>query len=571
MPEDCRMKNKKSLFGCALLLAVLAITAVFLSANPQGAIGAKAPTPERADVIIIDGMAGLGKLELPPVSFKHDLHTEALAKTGKDCSSCHLENADPAQTANWAFKFKRTEDTSYAEVKEIYHNGCLSCHQETSAAGQPSGPQAAECRSCHTQAPAVSERQAMSMDKYLHNTHVQADNIRPISGNADTNCSVCHHVYDPANTRTHLTWKKHEEDSCRACHLPVAAPNPEAPERTIPGLEQASHDSCLSCHFDQAKRYGADKSGPYNCAGCHSSAAQGEIAKKRTAEVPRLDRGQPDAAMLLPIPGQGIKTSGEIKGSMAPVAFDHKTHEMALDNCSVCHHEARIAACPSCHTLEGGKQANFVNLATAMHKVDSDRSCVGCHSIQTQDPSCAGCHNPMPKKQSQQSCASCHVTPVGATGVQATDGSLLKMDKKLLDRMAVSTVNARHSGKTVINMNDVPETVIIGVLANEYKPAELPHRKIVEALDKGMLDSKLAQSFHTDITTMCQGCHHNSPVSLTPPKCASCHAAGDAPGPDGRPPLKVAYHNQCMSCHAVMKVEKPVNTDCAGCHAPATR
>lgn len=564
------MKNKKSLFGCALLLAILAMTAVFLSTNPEGAIGAKAPAPGRVDVVIIDDMAGSGKLDLPPVSFKHDLHTEAMAKTGKDCSACHLENTDAAQTANWVFKFKRTEDTSYAEVKEIYHNGCLSCHQEEIAAGRPSGPQAAECRSCHLPVPVASERQSMSMDKYLHNTHVQADNIRPITGNADTNCSVCHHVYDPANTRTHLTWKKHEEDSCRACHLPTASPNPEDPERIMPSLAQASHDSCLSCHYEQAKRSGADKSGPYNCAGCHSSASQAELTKKRTAEVPRLDRGQPDAAMLLPMPGKDGKT-GELKGNMAPVAFDHKTHEAALDSCSVCHHEGRIAACSSCHTLEGGKEANFVNLSTAMHKIDANRSCVGCHSIQTQAPSCAGCHNPMPRKQSLQSCASCHVTPVGATAAQATDGSLLKMDKKLLDRMAVSTVNSRNSGKTLINMQDVPETVVIGVLANEYKPADFPHRKIVEALDKGMLNSKLAQSFHTDITTMCQGCHHNSPASLTPPKCASCHAAGDAPGPDGRPPLKVAYHNQCMGCHTAMKVEKPVNTDCAGCHAPAIR
>ena len=564
------MKKAKPLFGWALLLLVVAMTAVFLSVSTEGAAGPpKSSEAARADIIVIDDMSAFGRLELPGVTFKHDQHTEAMAGQGKDCAACHLENTDPAKTANWVYKFKRTEDAGYTELKEIYHSGCLSCHTEEAAAGRPGGPKAAECRSCHVSTPAASERREMSMDKYLHSTHVETENIRPASGGGDTNCSACHHVFDPQNSRTHLTWKKQEEDSCRACHLTAESPNPDDKSRMVPALENAAHDSCLSCHFDQAKRYGADKSGPYNCAGCHSAAAQADLTKKRTAEVKRLNRGQPDATMLLPMPAN-IKAA-DMKGIMAPVPFDHKVHEAALDSCRICHHEGRIAACSSCHSLEGGEKGNFVNLAEAMHKADAERSCVGCHTVQTQKAECAGCHNPMPKAQSQQSCASCHIVPVGATETQATDGSLLKMDKELLDRMAATTIRERNKNKAVINMQDVPEKVTIGVIANEYKAVELPHRKIVESLDKGMFENKLAQSFHKDVTTMCQGCHHNSPASLTPPKCASCHAAGDMPGPDGRPPLKVAYHNQCMSCHSVMKIEKPANTDCAGCHALAQR
>lgn len=564
------MKKRKPLFGWALLLASFAMFAVFLSAAPEGAVGAKSVAGGRSDIIVIDGMASLGSLELPGVTFKHDQHTEALAKQGQDCSACHLENTDPTQSAVWNFKFKRAQDTSYAEVKEIYHNGCLSCHKEAASAGLPTGPQAAECRSCHRPVPVNADRREMNMDKYLHFTHIEAEKILPISGEGDANCGACHHVFDPQNTQTQLTWKRHEEDACRACHLQADSPNPEDKSRTVPSLRSAAHDSCISCHFTQAERYGADKSGPVNCAGCHSAQAQADLLKNRPAEVRRLDRGQPDSIMLLPTPGSGAKTA-DLKGSMQPVPFDHKTHEKAMDTCSACHHEGRISSCSSCHTLEGGAKGNFVNLAQAMHQPDSERSCVGCHNVQTQAASCAGCHQAMPRRQSQQSCASCHVVPVGVSESQATDGSLLQMDRELLNRMAASTIRERNANRAVLNMADVPETVRIDVLANEFKGVDLPHRKIVQSLLDGMFENRLAQSFHRDPLTMCQGCHHNSPASLTPPKCASCHAAGDAPGPDGRPPLKVAYHNQCMGCHSVMNIEKPANTDCAGCHAPANR
>ncbi|MEZ4603850.1 MAG: hypothetical protein R2861_10745 [Desulfobacterales bacterium] len=36
-------------------------------------------------------------------------------------------------------------------------------------------------------------------------------------------------------------------------------------------------------------------------------------------------------------------------------------------------------------------------------------------------------------------------------------------------------------------------------------------------------ENRLAAHFHDDAKTLCAGCHHHSPVSLTPPACASCH------------------------------------------------
>ena len=54
-------------------------------------------------------------------------------------------------------------------------------------------------------------------------------------------------------------------------------------------------------------------------------------------------------------------------------------------------------------------------------------------------------------------------------------------------------------------------------------------------------DDKLAQAFHTKPETLCSACHHNSPLSATPPKCSSCHTTSiDPKNPDrprSRPPI----------------------------------
>ncbi|MGO9621785.1 MAG: cytochrome c3 family protein, partial [Desulfobaccales bacterium] len=44
----------------------------------------------RPDLIKIDTLAAFQKLELPPATFSHDKHTEALSKEKKDCTTCHL-------------------------------------------------------------------------------------------------------------------------------------------------------------------------------------------------------------------------------------------------------------------------------------------------------------------------------------------------------------------------------------------------------------------------------------------------------------------------------------------------
>ena len=79
-------------------------------------------------------------------------------------------------------------------------------------------------------------------------------------------------------------------------------------------------------------------------------------------------------------------------------------------------------------------------------------------------------------------------------------------------------------------------------------------------------ENKLAGFFHRDPGTLCQGCHHNSPVSRKPPKCGNCHGEPFYPRKLSMPGLKAAYHQQCMGCHREMGLEKPAATACAACH-----
>jgi formate-dependent nitrite reductase cytochrome c552 subunit len=100
----------------------------------------------------------------------------------------------------------------------------------------------------------------------------------------------------------------------------------------------------------------------------------------------------------------------------------------------------------------------------------------------------------------------------------------------------------------------------------EYGPADLPHRRIVERLDRATRSDKLAARFHGGIDTLCAGCHHHSPVGARPPKCVSCHAADNDPTQD-RPGLKAAFHRQCIECHQQMEIA----TGCTDCHAETSK
>ncbi len=531
------MKKGRALLGWAVILFVSAL--IFFIVGSPVVFGVKSTQKEgqeaRADIIRIDSLRIFGKLERPPVTYLHQKHTEALEKKNKDCATCHLSQKDEAaDRQRMSTKYMRLKDTTKDEVMNIYHDNCIACHKETKAVGEKSGP--IDCGGCHqSQVTLVSSWKDIGMDKSLHYRHSKA---------MDNKCEKCHHEYNEATKK--LYYAKGEEGTCRYCHK-------ETTEDNRISLRLASHTACLECHRDLLAKN--ETGGPITCNGCHDAAEQKLIEKLKT--VPRMKANQPDFVFVKSTTDQGQKSNPATQMNLVP--FNHKAHEMSNDTCRVCHH-ADLKACVSCHTLEGAKEGNYVKLAESMHRLNVDQSCMGCHDTKMTEQSCAGCHTSFEKKRQQgtDSCLNCHMVPKS----QVIDEIGLNTAKQLV---AVS-LQQREATTATYEMKDVPEIVKIDTLADQYEAVKLPHRKIIQTMVNNISGNKLANLFHHEKGTVCQGCHHNSPAAQQPPKCVSCHGKPFNAKDPFKPGLMAAYHRQCFECHEAMKIEKPVSTDCTACH-----
>ncbi|MBU1343961.1 MAG: cytochrome c family protein [Proteobacteria bacterium] len=486
---------------------------------------------KRSDRIVIQLEAEVSKDEMPAVSFKHDLHTQAV--DGK-CVACHAQK-DKA----FIFKFKRTDT---AASMELYHDNCIACHVEKKAANEPAGPDAAECRTCHVTGESKdnSSWEKITFDKSLHFIHESSGQIKSQDKSDKDNCSRCHHQYNEKTKE--IFYIKGQEESCSYCHKSVK-------QDTIRPIGEASHDACVKCH--QTLKDQNIAAGPATCNGCHDKEKQLQI--KKIADIPRLKRNQPDVVAIT-----GWKTGNKPeKTFMNAVAFDHKSHETKAISCKECHHET-LKKCNDCHGTEGGDlKGGFVSLGQAMHKPDSTRSCIGCHKEFAKSSDCAGCHFHAPaNKGNSESCKTCH---------SLSQAQLASKTPAVIAKIAKMALVDHSAGYKPVQEDKIPENIVINVLSSEYKPSSFPHRKMVQAISKRVEGSRMAKAFHTDEAGLCMGCHHNSPKTLEPPKCASCHSKS-GPALDGRPGLKGAYHGQCITCHQKMKVEAVAATDCAKCH-----
>jgi hypothetical protein len=266
-----------------------------------------------------------------------------------------------------------------------------------------------------------------------------------------------------------------------------------------------------------------------------------------------MKRNQPDIVFIKTAKTEEEKSNPLTR--MKRVPFNHKAHEKYNNTCRVCHH-ADLNACVQCHTLQGLKEGDYVKLEQAMHRLNVQQSCMGCHEAKQTDQRCAGCHTSFERKrqQDQQSCQNCHMSE--------NSPEALKPDNNMLAAIALES----REGIATYDNEDIPEEVKIGALMNKYEVVKLPHRKIVNTLFNNIKDNKLARYFHREKGTLCQGCHHNSPAAKKPPKCASCHGKPFNEKDPFKPGLMAAYHRQCMECHKAMDIKKPVSTKCTACH-----
>jgi hypothetical protein len=204
----------------------------------------------------------------------------------------------------------------------------------------------------------------------------------------------------------------------------------------------------------------------------------------------------------------------------------------------------------------------MVKLAQAMHQPDATMSCVGCHGRRQAQPQCAGCHGAIPATRtwsSQVACKVCHLAPAAPVAEPQTDDQA--------KALAAELIATRRTAQPPLAMEEIPETVTIAHLKDQYEAAAMPHRQIVRKLVEQIKDDRLAATFHGAPATLCQGCHHNSPAAPKPPQCGSCHGRTSDALNLTRPGLMAAYHQQCLECHERMGLAKPASRECTACHA----
>jgi len=522
------MKMKIKPMAWALLFAGLLVSTMVATAFQKEESRAL-----QADVILIDTMQAFGRLERPAVPFPHDRHTEALAKQDRDCSTCHESRAEELSD-----KFQRLADSDADSMLDVYHKGCITCHEQSAAAGLQSGP--LTCGACHQLNPSqVAGQQQVDFDASLHHRHIQAE---------EGKCDSCHHGYDAAGKQIRYT--RGEEESCRTCHgeqlLDKAAP-----------FRAAAHRQCISCHREQKTVDAVQNSmlAAVKCAGCHDPAQLSTITK--LDPIPRLERNQPDLTFVKSVQAPATPT-------MDFVVFDHLKHEGRIESCSSCHHQS-LKSCESCHSRTGSREGNWVTLAQAMHETRSDHSCVGCHAQKTVARDCAGCHTLVklkPHVSEGDDCRTCHTVPAARL-----EKALTQDGKSAAQRFRPGT-----PAPTAVDLQTLPETVMIDALSDQYEGVSLPHREIVASLLAGIKDSGLAATFHQGENRICQSCHHNSPgVTDPPPGCISCHGPQERARNNGISEMKAAYHQQCFDCHKAMDISRPDSTDCVACHAEKKR
>lgn len=466
----------------------------------------------------------------PPVAFDHDLHTEALgAKTEKECKACH-ELWRPAPNVNtkdkvavYDFPLDRYRPADGKAGREAFHEACASCHKARAGEGKKTGPPIGKCAACHTRNVHVTEVSwswKPVFDYKRHNKHVVA---------LDKKCDTCHHIYDKKTKK--LVYKKDTENSCRACHKDKAEGNARS-------FSAVAHADCIGCHMKRAKQ-GMKKNGPFDCKGCHGTHK--ELKPEEIKKIPRLVRGQKDVVDV------SLK-KGDKAATMKVVPFNHKAHEPRTQFCSTCHHYS-MEKCSNCHPVTGdAKKGGGVTFEQAFHDLRAKQACVGCHNAVKAESQCAGCHQWFPDtKVSQVSCPICHR---GTTDGKPVDAEPIPLDA---------------------NPRKVKEKLEIKTIAREYKPATLPHQKIVKKLREISNKNSLARVFHAGYgaETLCRGCHHRTQTEAAMenamPKCSSCHGEPFKPGELGKPGLMGAYHQQCIGCHETMKI-KPRALQCEKCH-----
>ncbi len=566
-----------------VLMILTGLCFVLISGGMTGLHCETAANPDTGDAgplpVVIAHQGSSPRLDRPPVDFNHDRHTAALKRNGvEDCAVCHVVKEHDPRLTNpdvKVFKFPKGvfDDTDKTAIMYGYHNQCVTCHRKMAGDGKKTGPDIGLCGKCHVRKPevkAVTWAKRPVFNYLRHARHVQATEkfdpadklnvagkVTVVGETAGKKCETCHHSYDDAAKK--LTYKKDTENSCRACHKATD-------EKNARSMRKVAHAACIGCHVNLSEKVKKElvqlgrteltdqdkkRFGPIECKGCHGDRK--ELTPDQIAKIPRLVRGQKDVMDLSLVAAEGTadqKTPGNasdpaLKVRMKVVPFSHKSHEPRAQFCNTCHHYS-LEKCVNCHTIQGdAKKGGGVTYERAFHQVRAQQSCAGCHNKAKEDKRCAGCHQWTQTTAPKSACAVCHRGTAGDKMVETAPTPLFQDKEK------------------------VPEKLQIKLLEKEFKPAEMPHMKIVNKLVAISNESSLARWFHaTRESAICSGCHHRSDLqqaAVKAPRCSTCHGRPFDPNAPGKPGVQAAYHRQCMGCHRAMQ-QKPSALECLKCH-----
>lgn len=506
-------------------------------------------------------------LERGPVKFSHDRHTDALDKNS--CSTCH--QTDPQKSLSFSFP-KNPNNQNRDALTNSYHDACIGCHQERRDLKLTAGPDA--CGECH-----IAE-QKLTVKTY------QPKDTAYYTGLQDTyhqDCLQCHDDnQSEAKTAEELDWKsfyikvdknqqahwpkskfnsalhnKHEkalENQCENCHylspqtIAELQTKEEKPgcrdwlkEKPIDGDfsdRDSAHQKCIGCHLEkdqESTNQAAAEPAVSNifCRDCHLP----------DQKVPTMERS---AALIDCNQKEKLLLQSEKQPRMAAVPFDHDSHQTINDNCQSCHHNT-LNTCSDCHQPEGSTKGENITLYEAYHAKSTDLSCIGCHETEKKEPDCSGCHESMTQHGQEDTCSTCH------------SGNLDQL-----------VSHQKLPGPKTLISESTPDEFDIERLKSEYKGAWFPHLAMAKKLTEIANNNQLAGYFHSEPTTVCQGCHHNAPVTegVKPPKCETCHTTRNEPF-DATPTLLGAYHQDCLGCHKEMSTdERYLPQECSECHQP---
>jgi hypothetical protein len=267
-------------------------------------------------------------------------------------------------------------------------------------------------------------------------------------------------------------------------------------------------------------------------------------------------RGQPDFVLL------SAQAHEREASRLNTVPFSHIGHEGFNNSCRVCHHEG-MQACTECHSLQGMEKGDNVTLQQAMHNINSEHSCIGCHEEHKADIGCAGCHDQIEQARlSEHSCTICHAGP----SPDMVDA--VRSQYNSLDDFRPTPEDVELS----FTVEEIPEKVVIDAVSrhydsaamDEYDPVTMQHRQHVTKLREHIAGNKIAVYFHGHEDVVCQGCHHHGSIGRRPALCENCHGEPFNENDLFKPGLYGAYHRQCLGCHVSMKLQD--ESDCAYCH-----